>query len=469
MKRRTLFSQIPKVDELLNREELIELVEKHGRDWVVDIIREQLDQVRMDIKNLNEETLESYVVSEDVVVEKIQEEIEKQEIFSLRRVINATGVVIHTNLGRSLISESIKQHLTDISCYFSTLEFDLENGKRGSRYQHIEDLICKLTGAEAALVVNNNAAAVMLALSTMAAGKEAIVSRGQLVEIGGSFRIPDVMKQSGAIMIEVGTTNKTHLRDYREAVTDETAVLLKIHTSNYRVLGFTQEVSVAELAELGSETNLPVLEDIGSGSLIDYSKYGLTKEPTVAEALADGADVVTFSGDKMLGGPQAGFIVGKKEYIQRMKKNQLTRALRIDKMTLAVLEATLRLYLNEEKAMKEIPTLHMLTMSKEEIEARAQLLQNGFEELTSVLEVASISGYSEVGGGSMPLEKLETRLVSLNPKTMSVNVLAKKLREIPLPVICRISEDRLLIDPRTLKDSEVPELLEAFKIVLGLA
>lgn len=467
MNRKELFTQIPKVDEMLNRDDIKEVLESQPRQWVTDIIRETIEETRLEIRQLDEKTIDKYEVSEMIIADKIIKTVKKKAQFSLKRVVNATGVVIHTNLGRSLISESIKEHLTDISCYFSTLEFDLETGKRGSRYNHIEELVCRLTGGEAALVVNNNAAAVMLALSTLSNGKESIVSRGQLVEIGGSFRIPDVMKQSGALMIEVGTTNKTHLRDYEEAITDNTAILLKVHTSNYRVLGFTQEVSVAELAELGKRHNIPVVEDIGSGSLIDYSKYGLTKEPTVAEALSDGADVVTFSGDKMLGGPQAGFIVGKKEFIEKMKKNQLTRALRIDKMTLAVLEATLKLYLDEEKAVENIPTLHMLTMAMDEIETRATAIYDGLKAKELPLELEIIDGESEVGGGSMPLEKLPTKLISLTVLNMSTNKLVKKLRDIDIPIICRISDEKILIDPRTLKDSEVEILVKGFEQALN--
>jgi len=467
LNRKELFTQIPKVDEMLNRNDIKEILESQPRQWVTDIIRETIEETRLEIRQLDEKIIDKYEVTEMIIAEKVIKTVKKKAQFSLKRVVNATGVVIHTNLGRSLISESIKEHLTDISCYFSTLEFDLETGKRGSRYNHIEELVCRLTGGEAALVVNNNAAAVMLALSTLSNGRESIVSRGQLVEIGGSFRIPDVMKQSGALMMEVGTTNKTHLRDYEEAITDNTAILLKVHTSNYRVLGFTQEVSVAELAELGKQHNIPVVEDIGSGSLIDYSKYGLTKEPTVTQALSDGADVVTFSGDKMLGGPQAGFIVGKKEFIEKMKKNQLTRALRIDKMTLAVLEATLKLYLDEEKAVKNITTLHMLTMSLEEIETRANAIYDGLKSQSLLLELEIIDGESEVGGGSMPLEKLPTKLISLTVLNMSTNKLVKKLRDIEIPIICRINEEKVLIDPRTLKDSEVEILVNGFEQALN--
>ncbi len=297
-----------------------------SRPVVVDSIRESIDQVRKNIVALTPEEAADFNVNKQSIIQSVLELSCAKEAFHLRRVVNATGVVLHTNLGRSLIAKELNDHLGDIASHYSTLEFDTDNGKRGSRYSHVEDIICELTGAEAALVVNNNAAAVMLVLSTLSEGKEAVVSRGQLVEIGGSFRIPEVMRFSGAKLVEIGTTNKTHLRDYEKAITEDTGVLLKVHTSNYRIMGFTQEVSVEELAPLASAHGIPLVEDIGSGSLIDFSRYGLSKEPTVQEAIAAGADVVTFSGDKMLGGPQAGIIVGKKQYIEEMKANHLTRA-----------------------------------------------------------------------------------------------------------------------------------------------
>ncbi len=375
--------------------------------------------------------------------------------------MNATGVVLHTNLGRSLIANELREHLGDIACNYSTLEFDTDNGKRGSRYSHVEDIICELTGAQAALVVNNNAAAVMLVLSTMSEGKEAIVSRGQLVEIGGSFRIPEVMRWSGAELVEIGTTNKTHLRDYERAITENTGVLLKVHTSNYRILGFTKEVSIEELAPLAQKHNIPLVEDIGSGSLIDFSKYGLTKEPTVLEAIKAGADVVTFSGDKMLGGPQAGIIVGKKEYIEDMKANHLTRALRVDKMTLSVLEATLKFYRDEAKAVKSIPALRMLTMQAEELSEKAQCLFGLIQEQAKTFEIEVVKGASEVGGGSMPLEKLPTHLVSVTHGKLSANKIIKGLRDYDMPVIARVEDDKVLLDPRTLMDDEYEYVAKA--------
>ena len=301
-------------------------------------------------------------------------ELERQTRPRLRRVINATGVVIHTNLGRSPLHPSALQHLIDVSRAYSNLEYDLDRGERGSRYDHVEEILCRLSGAESAMVVNNNAGAVLLVLNTLAEGREVVVSRGELVEIGGAFRIPDVMKRSDALLREVGTTNRTHLDDYQEAIGPQTALLLKVHTSNFRVLGFTSDVALPELIQLGKQHHLPVMEDLGSGCLIDLTRYGLLKEPTVQEVMKTGVDVVTFSGDKLLGGPQAGIILGKKEVLDLVKANPLTRALRIDKLTLAALESTLLLYLDEKKAMEEIPTLQMLTVRPGSIETEGEAI-----------------------------------------------------------------------------------------------
>lgn len=467
MNKQKLYSSIPKVDEFLLNDQILRLQERYPRGAVVDAVREELDALRNTIKALTTEEAGVFAVDSLQLGSRVAERLEAVFGSHLKRVINASGVVIHTNLGRSLAAPSILTHLAEISGRYANLEYDLDTGKRGTRYSHVEEILCRLTGSEAALVVNNNAAAVMLALSTLAAGKEAVISRGQLVEIGGSFRIPEVMKASGACMIEVGTTNKTHLKDYRDAVTDSTGVLLKVHTSNFRVLGFVQEISIEELVKLGNELGVPVMEDLGSGSLLDLSKYGLTKEPTVSESLQAGADVVTFSGDKMLGGPQAGIILGKKQYVDAMKKNQLTRALRVDKMTLALLEATLKLYLDEELALKEIPTLRMLTAGKAGLSEKARTLQGlldrtpykGFSEL--------IEGDSEVGGGSMPLEKLPTMLVAVKPLGLSVNESVNRLRALNIPIICRVQEDRLLFDPRTIFDDELELVANGIHAVLG--
>lgn len=467
MNKNKLYGSIPKVDEFLLYEPIAKLQEMYPRSVVVDTVREELDNLRGRIKALTLEQAGTFSMNPDQLAERVA--IRLKSVFGnhLKRVINATGVVIHTNLGRSLAAPSILGHLAEISGRYSNLEYDLDTGKRGTRYSHVEEILCRLTGAEAALVVNNNAAAVLLALSTLAAGKEAVISRGQLVEIGGSFRIPAVMKASGACMVEVGTTNKTHLKDYQEAVTDQTGVLLKVHTSNFRVLGFVQEISIEELARLGNELGIPVMEDLGSGSLLDLSKYGLTKEPTVSESMRSGADVVTFSGDKMLGGPQAGIILGKKCFIDAMKKNQLTRALRVDKMTLALLESTLKLYLDEDLAMAEIPTLRMLTAAKPALTEKAQKLQTLLNQAPFGGVSELIDGESEVGGGSMPLEKLSTTLLAVTPSRISVNDSVNGLRSLEIPLICRVQDNRLLFDPRTIFDDELELVAEGIRSVLG--
>ncbi len=467
MNKKKLYSSIPKVDELLVNEQVLMLQDLFPRSAVVDAVREELDALRIRIKNMDDDAAETVVIDPDQLAVLIATRLERIFGDHLKRVINASGVVIHTNLGRSLAAPSILEHLSEISGRYSNLEFDLDTGKRGTRYSHVEDILCRLTGAEAALVVNNNAAAVMLALSTLASGKEAVISRGQLVEIGGSFRIPSVMEASGAKMIEVGTTNKTHLKDYKDAVTEQTGVLLKVHTSNFRVLGFVQEISIEDLVKLGNDLKVPVMEDLGSGSLLDLSKYGLTKEPTVSESLRGGADVVTFSGDKMLGGPQAGIILGKKRYIDAMKKNQLTRALRVDKMTLALLESTLKLYLDEELALAEIPTLRMLTANKEDLTKKARKLKRLLDKEPYAGASHLVDGESEVGGGSLPLEKLSTTLLSVTAETISANEAVTRLRGLEIPVICRVQEDKLLFDPRTIFDDELDLVAKSIRSVLS--
>lgn len=402
------------------------------------------------------------VLNENSIIDGISLYVKKKMSNNLKNVINGTGVVLHTNLGRACISSSVIGDLVKISSRYSNLEMDLDKGIRGSRYDHVEDILCHLTNAEAAMVVNNNAAAVMLVLSTMAKCGEVIVSRGQLVEIGGSFRIPDVMAQSGAKLVEVGTTNKTHLWDYEKAINENTKALMKVHTSNYRIFGFTEEVASEELVSLGREKGIPVIEDLGSGMLLDLSKYGLPYEPTVQEAVASGMDVVTFSGDKMLGGPQAGIIVGKREYIEAMKRNPLTRAFRVDKMTLAALEGTLKLYLDKDRALKEIPVLKMLTEDNKDIRKRAEKLYNRLiSSLPDSFFISMEDDYSEVGGGSMPMHRMPTTVISLYSDRFTVNQLEKKLRSNEIPIITRINKDKVLIDIRTIWEDEFNVIEEA--------
>jgi len=387
-----------------------------------------------------------------------------------RRVLNATGVVVHTNLGRSILAESAAAAVQNACAHYSNLEFDLDTGQRGSRYSHVEGLLTRLTGAEAAVVVNNNAAAVLLALSSLCAGREVVVSRGQLVEIGGSFRVPEVMAKSGAILKEVGATNRTHLRDYREAIGPDTAALMRVHTSNFRIIGFTREVPLEELAALGRERGLPVIEDLGSGTLFDVAQAGLHGEPTVREVVAQGADVVCFSGDKMLGGPQAGIIVGRREFVDVIRRNQLNRALRIDKMTLAALEATLRLYLDPELARAQVPTLAMICAAPRELAAKARGLAGLLRRrLGDSLEVALAPGASRVGGGAFPEKDLPTTLVCLSVKagSMSVEALRERLRRSDPPLVGRLEDGRFCLDPRTLDKKEFPLVVQALGQALG--
>jgi L-seryl-tRNA(Ser) seleniumtransferase len=387
-----------------------------------------------------------------------------------RRVINATGVVVHTNLGRSLLAPQATAAAALACARYSNLEFDLTTGERGSRYSHVVDILRSLTGAEAALVVNNNAAAVLITLETLAKGREVVVSRGQLVEIGGSFRIPEVMAKSGAILREVGATNRTHARDYVNAITVDTAALLKVHTSNYKIIGFTKEVSLPELVAIGREHDLPVIEDLGSGNLTDFSNLGLPHEPTVQRAVADGADIVTFSGDKVLGGPQAGIIVGRAKYIEAIRKNPLNRAIRIDKMTLAALEATLRLYCEPETARRQIPTLAMITASPEALAKKARKLTTILKKsLADRYAVRIVPGASRVGGGAFPEHDLPTTLVALTPLpgALSPDALRQRLLTTDPPLVGRIEENAFCLDPRTLADDELRLAADVLRQAMG--
>lgn len=449
-----IYSKIPKVDAVLEIEDIKKLIDRTSRNLVMESIREELDDIRKSIsKSPDMESLERRI---DSVSESIVLRTESKFENKFKRTVNATGVVIHTNLGRSLISKEVMDNVYDLATNYSNLEFDLETGERGSRYSHLVDMIKRITGAEDALVVNNNAAAVVLVLSAMANGKEVITSRGELVEIGGSFRIPEVMEQSGAKLVDVGATNKTHIEDYRRAVTENTGALLKVHTSNYRIVGFTESLSLEEIVALGNEAKIPVIEDLGSGVLIDLSKYGLEYEPTVQDSVDAGVDIITFSGDKLLGGPQAGIIVGKSEYIKIMKKHPLNRAFRIDKFTIAALEGTMKMYLSEERAVSNIPTLKLLTQDLGEIESRAKALMKLIEGInTDGLEIEIVDEHSQVGGGSMPLERIPTKALKLNSESLNISRLEKSLRKLETPIITRLYKDSVYMDMRTVRDDEI--------------
>lgn len=461
MNKNLLYRRIPKVDVLLEDEKIRELTEQYSYDTVLEAVREELDKLRALIGTCEDEA-EGIREIEQLSV-RIQEAVKAMHTPNMRTVINGTGTILHTNLGRAPIGERHMRHIADIAMNYSNLEYNLKAGARGERYSHFEKLLCKITGAEAAMAVNNNAAAVMLILSTMGKGKEVIVSRGELVEIGGKFRIPDVMEQSGATLVEVGTTNKTHYTDYENAITEETAALLKVHTSNYRIVGFTDNVSIAELVPLGKEREIPVIEDLGSGVLIDLSKYGLTYEPTVQDSVRNGADVVCFSGDKLLGGPQAGIIVGKKKYIDQMKKNQLTRALRIDKFTAATLEVVLQEYLSEEKAIQNIPALRMITKEIEEITRDAQELEALLQQAELPAQIQMEPCESQIGGGSLPLERIPSMAVTIHPEKITTAELELRLRHMSVPMIVRTMNDKIVIDVRTVDKKWYPKIAKMLK------
>jgi L-seryl-tRNA(Ser) seleniumtransferase len=462
-----MLRMLPGVDHVLELCGTRSFFQNIPKTVLVNAIRKILETLRTGILSTDRD-ITGEGLSDTHIIEAVTAAVIKATTPNLKPLVNATGVVVHTNLGRSLLPEAVVENISLIAGRYSNLEYDLDAGKRGSRYTSVEDLLCEISGAQAALAVNNNAGAVLLCLETFARSKDVIVSRGELVEIGGSFRIPDVMAKSGGILKEVGTTNRTHLRDYENAIEENTALLLKVHRSNYSVIGFTAEVSLKELVELGARHGVPVMEDLGSGTFIDFSKYGLVKEPTVQDSVACGTDVVTFSGDKLLGGPQAGIIVGKKSIVDQIKQNPLARALRIDKLTLAALESTLRLYRDEEKAVGMIPTLRMLTMNIGDIETRAS---NLVEELKNIaksrLEINLIKRSSRVGGGALPLLELPSRCLSIRLPGMSANVLEKSMRENDPPIIGRIEDDAYIMDPRTLRDDDLPIIGMAFEKIIG--
>ncbi|MEW5921876.1 MAG: L-seryl-tRNA(Sec) selenium transferase [Bacillota bacterium] len=465
---RSYLRHLPSVERVLQEKILQDSLAEFPRPVVVEAVREVVARKRAQIINTAAEELEELKLSATLLAGEALLAIAEQTARSLRPVINATGVILHTNLGRSPLAPAAVQAVREIGESFSNLELSLQTGRRSTRYEHVELLICRLTGAEAALVVNNNAGAVFLALNTLAAGREVIVSRGELVEVGGAFRIPEVMSGSGARLIEVGATNKCYVKDYRHAVNEHTALLLKVHTSNYKILGFTAAVPVHALVKLAAEYNIPCMEDLGSGVLVDLSRFGLPREPMVQESIAAGVDVVTFSGDKLLGGPQAGIIAGKKKYLQRIRENQLLRALRIDKLTLAALEATLRLYLEEKKALREIPVLRMLTISQEELRGRAEYLARLLaDKLPGHIRVTISREKARVGGGSLPLASLPSTQICLETHEENAGLLAAKLRRANPPVIVRVHKNRLLLDLRSIMADEDELLARTLLGVLG--
>lgn len=459
----TLLRTIPKVDEFLGwvtgqtYSRILPLVNRAPLAVIKQVVRELLAARRDAI--LKGAVTEAEELERERLLLSFGELLQVKMQPNFRAVINATGVVVHTNLGRSLLPDSAMESLAEVGARYSNLEFNLATGRRGSRYSLVEEILCDLTGAEAALIVNNNAAAVLLVLETLAAGREVVVSRGQLVEIGGSFRIPDVMAKSGATLVEVGATNRTHLWDYERAITERSALLLKVHTSNYRMIGFTSEVPLPDLVDLAKKRGLLTMEDLGSGCLVDLSHLGLGTEPTVTEVVSSGVDVVTFSGDKLLGGPQAGIIVGKKAIIEQVKKNPMNRALRIDKFTLAGLESTLRLYYDRQTVFAKIPTLAMLSASIASIDKKARRLARMLKKMVADSCYAYVvDSESMVGGGAMPGRSLPTKAVAVKPFAVTVNSLEEGLRRLSLPVVGRIENDQFIMDMRTVSDQEIPLL-----------
>ncbi|MBQ4077171.1 MAG: L-seryl-tRNA(Sec) selenium transferase [Mailhella sp.] len=464
----SLYRALPSVDACLKALETLFPAVPHA--VLAAHVRRGLDDLRSGIR-------EGRITSADelalpAVVSRIGSAVDEAEKPKLRRVINGAGVVVHTNLGRSVLAREAQEAVRVAAEGYCNLEFDLATGERGHRMDLVEGLLCDITGAEAALVVNNNAAAVLLMLDTLCKGGEVVISRGQLVEVGGSFRIPDVMARSGATLREVGATNRTHLADYEEALNESTRALLWVHPSNYRIIGFHSSVPARELSDFAHSKGLPMLEDLGSGSLIDLSPWGLHDEPTVPEVVRSGVDVVTFSGDKVLGGPQAGIIVGKKEYISRMKRNQLLRALRCDKLTLAALEATLRLYRDRDVALSSIPTLRRLTMSAGELRLRAEALRDALlpalgTEGSPLAALSLKEGFSRVGGGSFPEQGMATTLVCIRPLACSAVELRERLLAADIPVAGRLEDEYFMLDPRTIEDAVFETIAAMLASALG--
>ena len=457
---------LPGVDRVLELAKPDPFFENIPKSVLVRSVRAAVEDLRRAILD-NSPDIDATNLTDALVLGKVKTSVKAAIRPNLRRLINATGVVVHTNLGRSLLPADAIENLVTIAGRYSNLEFDLLKGARGSRYSNVEDILCEVSGAESAMVVNNNAGAVLLSLNTIANGKTVIVSRGELIEIGGAFRIPDVMAKSGGILKEVGTTNRTHLKDYESAIENDTGLFLKVHTSNYSIVGFTAQVSLKELVDLGAKYQIPVMEDLGSGTFIDFSRYGMFKEPTVQESVAAGADVITFSGDKLLGGPQAGIIVGKQEILDNIKKNPLTRALRIDKLTLAALEITLRHYRDPDKAVDSIPTLRMLTLPFADIETKARQLKTLLEHIgDGRLQVQLLDMASTAGGGALPLLNLPSKGLGINVQGISPNALEKTLRENEPPIIGRIEEDTFMLDLRTVQDDELAIIKDVFEKLL---
>ena len=484
MTKKELLRGLPKIDEVLKQESLVVLSEEKGDLMVTEAVRAVIAGLRASILDLSDKKAEEFdasVLEIEAVAEAAEAKVLRDEELNLYPLINATGTILHTNLGRAPLCRDAVENVARVSRGYSDLEYNVPKGKRGSRHDLVSELIAELTGAEDAMVVNNNAAATMIVLATIGAGKEIVVSRGELVEIGGAFRIPDIMMQSGAYLQEVGTSNKTKALDYEnaiitkqqaeEAIFDmdprggmrfETGALMKVHKSNYDIVGFTEEASLEELVEIGKKYDLPVIFDMGNGLMLDMSAYGLN-EPNIPASLATGIDVMLFSGDKLLGGPQAGIIVGKKKYIKAMKKHPLARAMRVDKMTFAALEATLMKYRDPKVALRDIPVLNMISASGEEMRAKAERLADAIKRVNPALSLELVPVEDQIGGGSAPMVRLPGWAVSVKDGMKSADRTERKLRKAEVPVVARINEDRLLLCVRTIAEDELQTVAEALR------
>jgi L-seryl-tRNA(Ser) seleniumtransferase len=451
-----LLRKLPQVDALVCHPGAQPLIAEAGREFFTNCVREALEEVRARLKSGA-----PAAVDETSLLARAGDLLAAKRAPKLGRAINATGVILHTGLGRAVLPRAALEAIAAEQKGYSLLEVDRATGERSIRETHVVELLREITGAEAATVVNNNAGATLITLATLARGREVVTSRGQLVEIGGSFRIPDVMKQSGAVLAEVGTTNKTYIADYEAAITEQTALLMRVHTSNYRIVGFTHFPPLEELVALGRKRSLPVMDDLGSGAFIDLSPYGVTDEPTVQSSVKAGADVITFSGDKLLGGPQAGIIVGRKDTVSRIRKNPLFRALRVDKLKLTALEATLKLYLDRERLFRELPTLRMISMTLDECERRALALAARLKPVAG-LSVEILDDASEFGGGSVPTQQIPTKVVAVKHASLSLEALSEKLRLGRPSVFCRVQRERVLLDVRTVQEGEDAEIAVAF-------
>lgn len=459
-----LFRQLPSVNDVLAVEGVQALARDHAHDLIVATVRAELADLREQIRQGIPLDGQSDV---EVVASRVADRFGQQMRPKLRTVINATGIVLHTNLGRSPLAEEAARAAYEAARGYLNLELDLDNGKRSSRQIPIREWVSRLTGAESATAVNNNAAATVIVLRTVALGKEVVISRGQLIEIGGSFRIPDIMGVSGAILREVGTTNITRLSDYERAIGPNTGALLQVHSSNYRISGFTKSVPLAELAALGKRHGLPMIDDIGSGALVDFARFGFQGEPVARASIAAGADLVLFSGDKLLGGPQAGIIAGRKEWIQKIEKDPLMRAFRLDKMTLSALEASLRLYLNEERALREVPVLRMLGTPLEELRLRAERLAEQLRGLAGLSSVTATEDVAYVGGGSLPDQSMKSWVVEILAKAVSDAELAQRLRLGNPAIMARLRGGKLVLDVRTIFTPQEGSLIEAVRSALN--